>query len=85
MHGRPALFSPFDAFPTFFPHCRVEETLSIGYGLLILPFPRHLGVLVEALGVGRGTGALARLPALLGAVGDHVLLLGLAQSQQAQQ
>ena len=79
VHGRPTLFAAVDAFPAFLPHGRVEEALSSGHRLLILPLPLHLGVLDEALRVGTGAGTLALLPALLSALVDHVLLLGQSQ------
>ena len=83
MHRRSTLFSAVDTFPTFVPHGGIEQTLSIGYRLLVLPFPRHLGVLVEGVWLDSSTGTLTPLAALLGTVGDLHLCHG--QPRQAGQ
>ena len=67
MHGGPALLPAINALPALLTHGGVEEALSIGYRLLILPFPLHLGELHVGFGVGRSTGTLAGIFALCSA------------------
>jgi len=74
MHGEPTLFAAINTLAADLPPGGVEGAESIGYRLLILPFPLHLGPLHVGLSVGRLTGTLAAIFAIYSAVLVHLQL-----------